>query len=767
MNVAALAQQSLNTQQIGHLQYTERLSEVRGALHNGGEYALVGVFDGFSIVDVSTPASPTEVFFEPGAETTWRDPFYHDGYAYCVNEGNGGMLIVDMGPLPGSTNLNTATYTGSQFPWGRAHNMYIDTIAERAYIFGSDHGNGGAIILDISDPMSPVELGEWDDFYIHDGFVRGDTLWAACLGDGAFVVDVSDPTQPQVLVNWQTPSNFAHNIWPSDDNSLAFTTDEVGSGFVAAYDMSDLQNVVEIDRVNHPLTEGVIPHNTHVMGDFLITSHYRDGLTIHDASEPDNIILTGYFDSSPLSGGGFDGAWGAWPYLPSGNLLAADIQEGLFVLSAEYTLAARIQGTVTDDVSGNPLSGVQVEVVGADVNELTDIFGTYASGTPEAGTFDVTFQKGGYLPQTITDVELVNGTTVTLEVQLVPDVPFSFGGMVIETGSSTPIGQATVELENEFFDLTATTETDGSFTIPDFFAGTYDVTVGSWGHVTACTTITVTEGAPAPTLQLEEGYYDDFALDLGWTVNGNATAGIWTRETPNGTAFNGTPANPDQDAQGGCGAQAFVTGNALGPVNIDDVDDGVTILTSPVMDLSGMTEPVFRFHYWFFNQGGNTDPNDEFIVRLSNGDQTETLASLPVTADVWTEAMLTATDLSITDQIQLSIHVDDRDPGHLVEGGFDLFEVIESTSVQENAEEKFQVHAFPNPASDMLHLKLEMPHQGTAVATVHDLSGKQVMTGVRLRNGLNSIPLHLSAGMYLLQVEMDGHRIAQPIIVKH
>ena len=146
-----------------------------------------------------------------------------------------------------------------------------------------------------------------------------------CLEDGSFLVDVSVPSSPVVLSSWDTPSQFAHNIWPSDDNAYCYTTDEVVSGFIASYDMSDLQNVVEADRTRHPLTEGVIPHNSHFINDYVVSSHYRDGLTIHDVSDPTNMVLTGYFDSSPMAGGGFNGAWGAWPYLPSGNLLISDI----------------------------------------------------------------------------------------------------------------------------------------------------------------------------------------------------------------------------------------------------------------------------------------------------------------------------------------------------------------------------------------------------------------------------------------------------------
>ena len=268
------AQNALNITEIGHLSYSEDISEVRGAVHNGREYAFVGVRNGLSIVDVQDPTNPTEVFFAPGASSIWRDPFYHNGYVYCVNQvGGGGLLIVDMNPLPGSTALTSTQYFGSLYPLTEAHNLFIDTANDRLYIFSSDEIDG-AIILDISNPMSPVELGVWNDFYIHDGFVRGDTLWAACLEAGAFVVDVSLPSNPVVLANWNTPNMFAHNIWPSDDNQLCFTTDEVNSGFITGYDMSDLDNVVETDKVRHPLSVGVLPHNTHFINDYLVSSHY-------------------------------------------------------------------------------------------------------------------------------------------------------------------------------------------------------------------------------------------------------------------------------------------------------------------------------------------------------------------------------------------------------------------------------------------------------------------------------------------------------------
>ena len=38
-----------------------------------------------------------------------------------------------------------------------------------------------AIFLDLANPTNPVYLGEWNEEYIHDGMVRGDTMWAGCV----------------------------------------------------------------------------------------------------------------------------------------------------------------------------------------------------------------------------------------------------------------------------------------------------------------------------------------------------------------------------------------------------------------------------------------------------------------------------------------------------------------------------------------------------------------------------------------------------------
>jgi choice-of-anchor B domain-containing protein len=772
LGFSSSGQDALNMTLLGQLTYDENLNDIWADVHNGREYAFVGTVDGLSIVDLSDPANPFEVSFTPGPNTVWRDPFYYNGHAYCVNEDSEGLSIIDMSALPppgvapSVFNLPVTYYTGNLYPFTTGHTTSVDE-SGHAYIYGSDYGVGGVIILDLSqDPENPIELGVWNQYYVHDGFARGDTLWTACINNGfAARLDISNPASPQLITTWNTPSNFTHNIWPTDDNTVVFTTDEVSSAYITAYDVTDLTNIQELDRIQHPLSEGVIPHNVYYQNDYLISSQYRDGVAIHDATDPSNLILTGYYDTSPLSGGGFNSVWGVWPYLPSGIIVASDIEGGLFIFDPQYTRAARIEGTVTNSNTGVPLSGVSVEVVSTSIQENTAAFGTYASGLAQGGTFDVTFLKGGFLPQTISNVALVNGQTTVLDVQLVPDVPFTLQVTVTEEGTGNPIGGSDVTFVNALFDISATTNGDGAIEDDTFYEGTYDVTVGRWGYVTECTTVTIDELNNGLSFSLTKQYFDDFAIDLGWQVSGSATSGIWTREAPIATDYQGVAANPGSDSEQGCGDFAFVTGNGGMPVNIDDVDDGNTVLTSPSMDLTTVIGPLVKFSYWFFTGGGNDPSNDELIVKVSNGTDIVTLASLPTTNQVWTDWQLFLPGfIDITDNMKVEFHIADTPPGHLVEAGIDQFSVDISGGVGENAMQP-RVVVYPNPTVSGTFQVMVPKAFHTASARILDISGKVISPEMTLTQNLTSINTPANSGIYLVELLIDGQRTVKRLAV--
>ena len=413
--------QNFNLELVSQLEYSPKLNDVWAYVDGeGNEYALVGTNTpgGISVVDLSNPENPVEVAFIPDANSLWRDVKVWGTHAYAINENSEGLLIIDLSSLPDAGGITTSRYTGpNDDPWYSAHNIYIDEFGF-AYIFGASRDNGGAIMLDLTDPVNPVEVGTYEVAYIHDGMAVDNILYTCDLYVGTFsIVDVTDKSNPIYLGGHETPDLFTHNIWVSDDRNFVYTTDEVSGGFIAGYDISDLNDIVETDRAQDKPNSNVTPHNTFFMDDYLITSYYDAGIVIHDVTDPENMVLTGQYDTAPNNSAGF-GDWGAYPYLPSGLVLASDNAEGLFVLQPTYTKAARIQGQVTDANTGNPLFNAEISIQNTDVVDLTDVSGIYKMGTVESGMFTIVASKTGYLDKTIENVEFINGEAVNLDIEL-------------------------------------------------------------------------------------------------------------------------------------------------------------------------------------------------------------------------------------------------------------------------------------------------------------------------------------------------------------
>ena len=413
-----------NTELLGELSYNYELSDIWGYVDTDGtEYALVGVVGssgqtgGVSVVSLSDPAIPVEVYFSSGTASIWRDIKTWDGYAYVTTEADDGLHIINLNSLPDASGIEDFVFWGEN--WTSAHNLYIDENGI-LYIFGANRDNGGVIMYDLNtDPVSPDEVGSYEAAYVHDGMARGDTLYTGNIYVGTFsVVDVTDKSAPVYLGGAETPSSFCHNIWVSDDGNYVYTTDEVSNAFIAGYNISDLGDVEETDRIQFDPGSNTIVHNAHVLNDYVITSYYKAGVTIHDVSDPYNIIQTGHYDTSPLSGNGYGGAWGVYPFFPSGNLVVSDIEEGLFVLGSTYTRASRLEGQITDGPTGNPIFDASIEILDTDVEAIdnSDISGMYKTGMAEEGLFDVLVVKDGYDDVLVEGVEFVNGEVTILDV---------------------------------------------------------------------------------------------------------------------------------------------------------------------------------------------------------------------------------------------------------------------------------------------------------------------------------------------------------------
>ena len=477
------------------------------------EYALVGLVDGFSCVNVTNPANPIEEFFIPDLSSTWRDVKTWGNYAYVTTEANAGLLIVDLNDMTGNTYWHVTQFNNPidniSTSFTASHNLYIDENGI-CYIFGASSNNGsnpsdGAIFLDVnSNPTNPIFLGSWDDEYIHDGMTRGDTLYAGCIYTGDLhIIDVSNKSNPTTIGTHPTPNAFTHNAWVSDDGNYVFTTDETSDAYIGSYDISNVSNIQEVDRIQSNPGSNSIPHNTHVDGNFLVTSWYRDGTTVHDISDPTNLVQVAYYDSYSGSGNGFDGCWGTFPFLPSGNIISSDINSNsngtarLLIYERDFSNACYLQGNVSDGNTGQNLSGVEVTILNTIIPNLsnTSINGNYTSGNADSGLFDVLFTKVGYISDTL-QVNLINGQVVILDALLYTDPNVPILGCMDST--------ATNYNPNANLSLTFGGEPDNTFGTGSFFNGNQHLIFDSYDDLVIKSAVFYADNPNTVTFELRD-----------------------------------------------------------------------------------------------------------------------------------------------------------------------------------------------------------------------------------------------------------------------
>lgn len=686
----------LNVELVAHFPYESKTSDVWGyTAPDGTEYVLVGLHDGVSIVSLADPENPVEVSFFEGDISKWRDLRTFGHHAYIMaddSESKEGLWILDLSGLPDNVAFNQIIYTLPNDTLGvdtvyTCHNIWVDNKGF-AYLTGCGANEGGAIFLDLNnDPFNPEFVGFGKDVYSHDNYARNDTLYTSEIYEGQFAIyDVSDKDNPLLLGSQETPFRFTHNVWLSDDGKTLFTTDEKINAPTAAYDVSDPMDIQLLDEFRPAATLGtdVIPHNVHVLNEFLIISHYTDGCVIVDANEPDNLVEVGNYDTNTDYTTGFHGAWGAYPYFPSGLIAITDIENGLFILNPNYVRASYLEGLVTDINTGIGILGAEISIQASTPTiEHTDLIGEYKTGLATAGTYNVTFKAVGYFDQ-VALVNILSGEITELNIELVPLPTHSISGIVVDGENQNPIENAQVFVESEHFSYEALTDASGNFIFPNVVQSAYQIYVGKWGYQNLTIGNQPIKQDDDLTFELFLGYEDNFNNDLGWEVTGDATSGIWERGVPFGTNYQTTIYNPFFDSPNDEGNRCYVTGNAEALTLFDDqVDDGTTFLTSPVMELATRYDsPVLTYDAYFYTVGSNNLPNDTLYIKVTNGTDTVEIARFDRSNRVqdWISSpyFILENHLSITDEMRLIFEIGDLpETPNVIEAGLDNFKVIE------------------------------------------------------------------------------------------
>jgi len=331
----------------------------------GGPWTGIGGNEnqGLVIIDITDPLNPEHIVRIPAPQdpnnTTWPvktshhdvktyyDPVEDKTYAYVVADKNWRhkwLSIVDLSGLPNPPSYSNPTVTafGPTDEDGSVHNIFIDQSTGTLITTNDANGIGSGLnILDINSPTAPIvnSLALSLLSGIHDVFMRDNKIFMAG-GTMLQFYDINSSIGNSFFYpNDQggTSSHPPHDIWVSDDGHTMVTSDERKSGDAIFWNIDNfvlgLGNPVELGRFN---AKGDMNQHNHVIkgNDLCYTAHYTHGLVVIDFSDPTNPVEKSYYDTYlQNNNAGYRGAWGVYPFLPSGNILVGDMNMGLQIIN--------------------------------------------------------------------------------------------------------------------------------------------------------------------------------------------------------------------------------------------------------------------------------------------------------------------------------------------------------------------------------------------------------------------------------------------------
>ena len=364
------------------------LSDIWGWTSPGGdEYAIVGTSSGVAIVRVTDPMNPEFLGLVPTTDTNtlrnfWWDIKTYNNHAYWTTEvNNAGVAIFELTQLdgmpqapPDTTLLATARYTGNGYI--RAHNISINEDSGFAYLTGVtkdasvDPGftDDGTIILDLSNPLAPIEVGQILGVDSHDAqavnYIGPDPNYQgkeiAVLFNGldleVGIYDVTDKGNIiEVSLSSYPGASFTHQGWLTENHEYLLVGDEEDELFgISDPQNPDLPNtartyILDVRDLDNPGFNGSfdspaasIDHNLFVKGDRVYQAHYTAGIRVLDAGDIASGILfeVAHMDTEPRLPNNhmnhniniFIGPWGVFPFFDSGTIAASDGINGLILM---------------------------------------------------------------------------------------------------------------------------------------------------------------------------------------------------------------------------------------------------------------------------------------------------------------------------------------------------------------------------------------------------------------------------------------------------
>jgi choice-of-anchor B domain-containing protein len=359
-------------------------------VNDGKEYAILGLRNGVGVVEVTDPEAPRMVGSVSSQSTSWRDikVYQHfnratsrwDSYAYVTaDSASVGTMIIDLRSLP--NDISVAASDKSDIS---AHNVYLSNVDYSMgvalngvepflHIAGSNRNGGAFNTYRLDNPVEPDSVYSNGSSsranYSHDVssmVVTDDRKDTQCVAAGPYceiffdfnednfqIWDKTLNSAPSRLSTTSYPKvSYVHSGWYTEDKQVVLVHDELDE---MDYGLNTTVRLFELSDFGSPSllstwagSTGAIDHNGFVRGNRYYMSNYTRGMTVLDISDTSDPKEIGFFDTFPISDNtSFNGAWGVYPYLPSGVVLISDISSGLYVVR-DNTLEPE-QGNVSFD----------------------------------------------------------------------------------------------------------------------------------------------------------------------------------------------------------------------------------------------------------------------------------------------------------------------------------------------------------------------------------------------------------------------------------
>jgi choice-of-anchor B domain-containing protein len=351
----------------------------------GDEYAIIGTTSGVAFVRIADPTAPEYlgIIKTPQTETHrnfWWDIKTYNNHAYITTEvNNAGVIIYELTQLDGMTAVDpgselspSSIYQGGDYV--RAHNIAINEDTGYAYLIGASKSDpnftdDGVIILNLTDPLAPQEVGQILNVDSHDAQIvsytgpdsdyQGQEI--AILFNGSDreigIYDVTNKANIMEISSTTYPgADFTHQGWLTEDQGYLLVGDEgdelSGLSDPRNPDLPDTARtyILDVGDLDDPVFTGFfdseaasIDHNLFVKGNYVYQAHYTAGVRVLDASDVANGNLSeiAHMDTEPRLPNNhlnwnyniWVGPWGVFPYFDSGTIIASDGLNGLIIMS--------------------------------------------------------------------------------------------------------------------------------------------------------------------------------------------------------------------------------------------------------------------------------------------------------------------------------------------------------------------------------------------------------------------------------------------------